>query len=977
MASGTVLLAVAIALVAAGIICYRLLAPRGADLVTLQWAGSAPGAFRKVADHQASYRLAALRDLEIAVPGYPLGLLVACYLGWRVFWTRRLGAAAVAGMAAAVSAGLLGGVADWLIAAALDQGLPGTWIFRVVQALSFAKFSALLVAGVIGALALATTLGRLVLHRGTVKRWKSAIARADARKPAGEVPLAIPPPPLEVQPAAAPPEAALRRSWWKRRSTGSRAHWAQNFALPTGPETGGTGICVSGGGIRSASVTLGALQALREEGLLAEARHLISVSGGGYTAGGFQLALMPPGGWPAGAAAQAAADGGATPADVFDAGSPEEDHLRRHSSYVAADLRQWLVALGVLLRGVTSSFIVIGLTVTTLGIAAGRFYRLVPVTENGNLAALRPSFLAPGRQHAPAFPAVPAGVWLAIGAAAALAVAGYLTLAWLPRPARGRQPGLVISRLSGGLRGGTVLLAVIGVALPALIWSGAWLSWQVKLTGAGAVTAGSLSLVLSYLGAIAATLWRNRTSLAKTSRGLFPALFSRGPVNQVLPTSMIQLILLWVCLAGLVLMALLAAGWIATSTLAQSWWALAPVGMLTILAIFLDQTVLSLHPFYRRRVASAFAVRRTAGQDGVVAQPYDYYAELTSLSRYARRREPFPAVTFAAAANIKGQQRTPSGRAAVSFTFGSDYIGGPQAGWVRTDFLEELASARIRQDLTVEAAIAISGAAFASAMGSKSSFYEVFLALSNARLGAWLPNPYFVALKLQHLDDWTIPGLPATRRLSYFAREIFGIHPGTGRMLLCTDGGHYDNLGLVELLRRRCQRVFCINASGTVPPLDDALSCALSLAAEELGVQIKFRESVYDLVPGGWDFMQPAAMFEALNCRLSRNAVIIGDIIYPAVGGLGEAQGQIVLARATLTHDMPYQLLDFTQNDPGFPRDSTADQWFDVGQFDAYQQLGRTVGQWAAHRSRHVQGASEGRPQAAGPNYFAAGTGGY
>jgi len=184
----------------------------------------------------------------------------------------------------------------------------------------------------------------------------------------------------------------------------------------------------------------------------------------------------------------------------------------------------------------------------------------------------------------------------------------------------------------------------------------------------------------------------------------------------------------------------------------------------------------------------------------------------------------------------------------VSFTFGGDYIGGPQAGWVRTDFLEELASARIRQDLTVEAAIAISGAAFASAMGSKSSFYEVFLALSNARLGAWLPRPvgYFVALKLQHLDDWTIPGLPATRRLSYFAREIFGIHPGTGRMLLCTDGGHYDNLGL-------------------------------------------------------W------------------NAVVIGDIIYPAVGGLGEAQGEIVLARATLTSDVPHQLLDFTQNDPRLP----------------------------------------------------------
>jgi hypothetical protein len=213
-----------------------------------------------------------------------------------------------------------------------------------------------------------------------------------------------------------------------------------------------------------------------------------------------------------------------------------------------------------------------------------------------------------------------------------------------------------------------------------------------------------------------------------------------------------------------------------------------------------------------------------------------------------------------------------------------------------------------------------------------------------------------VALKLQHLDDWTIPGLPATRRLSYFAREIFGIHPGTGRLLLllCTDGGHYDNLGLVELLRRRCQRIFCVDASGAVPPLDDALAGALTLAAEELGVQITLRDSAYDLVPGGWDFMQPPEVFASLNSRLSKDAVIIGDIVYPAVAGYGEARGELVVAQATLTHEMPYQLLDFSQNDPGFPRDSTADQWFDVGQFDAYQQLGRIIGEQAARRSGRV-----------------------
>ena len=62
-------------------------------------------------------------------------------------------------------------------------------------------------------------------------------------------------------------------------------------------------------------------------------------------------------------------------------------------------------------------------------------------------------------------------------------------------------------------------------------------------------------------------------------------------------------------------------------------------------------------------------------------------------------------------------------------------------------------------------------------------------------------------------------------------------------MLLCTDGGHYDNLGLVELLRRRCKLIYCIDASGAALPLADALAGAITLAREELGVEISFTQT--------------------------------------------------------------------------------------------------------------------------------------
>jgi hypothetical protein len=243
--------------------------------------------------------------------------------------------------------------------------------------------------------------------------------------------------------------------------------------------------------------------------------------------------------------------------------------------------------------------------------------------------------------------------------------------------------------------------------------------------------------------------------------------------------------------------------------------------------------------------------------------------------------------------------------------------------------------------------MAISGAAFASAMGAQTRFYELFLSLVNLRLGAWLPNPYFVALKAAHPDDWTIPGLPRLRRLDYFGREILGIHPSTGRMLLCTDGGHYDNLGLVELLRRKCSYIYCFDASGASPPLAGTLAEAVTLAREELGVEIVL-DNPYTFVAGGGAPLDPQGPLAALNATLSARAVLTATIRYPKRDQAQAAEGVLIVAQATLTRDMPYEILEFTQPDPGFPNDGTADQWFDASRFDAYQRLGLHLGREVA-----------------------------
>jgi hypothetical protein len=884
--------------------------------VRLQWAGSATTANTIVGlIGYGRFRVAIYWDLGALVPGYMLGLVAATLLGWRLFWTRPMQRTALVGLGAAIAAGVANVIQDVLLLTALRlRPVRGDWVLRFAAAASFTKFALLLMAAVPGLIALGTAIWRLALHRRTTSRWQQA-AR-DAQRTHSRLGMAD-----LVRPDR--PEAARRNA----RGGTPEETW---------------GICLSGGGIRSAAVALGALQSLQEltpnakQTQLEQIRYLVSVSGGGYTAGAFQLALQANQRNP-----------GAGPRSVFAPGSPEEDHLRRHSSYIADTAGQWLMALGVLFRCVAIGIALIGLAIAALGLAIGRFYREVPIVTGG-LAGLKPLFLV--HPHTvkgklvpppPGWPVIPWGVTLAVLIALVLAALAYLVeLSFAGKVFRGaRWLGKVFA-------GAGLLLVALGIAIPAFVWLSSWLSWQVHFTARPVIATGTLTVLVSFIGALAGTLWRKRTTITKTA-GSVTSFFTKSPGGQVLPNSMAQMLLLWVCLLVLILAAVLASGWVATSGLDASWWALVPVGALIVIAVSADETWFSLYPFYRRRLASAFATQRYADRPRVQSLE----STSTPLSQWAQRVSGFPEVRFAATANITGQDVTPPGRRAASFVFGSDYVGGPQLGWVRTDFLERLTPPPIRRDIEIEGAMTISGAAFASAMGSQTRFFEVFLALTNVRLGVWLPNPRFVALKYNSSCNWTLPGLPSRRRLGHLAREVFGIHPSWARMLLCTDGGHYDNLGLTELLDLRCSHIYCFDASGGGAPLADTLAGAITLACEERGVDIKLTNA-YDLVPGGTD--KPAfpadGPLASMNARMSKSSVITGEVTYPS-----GRRGSLVFAQAGLTEDLPYQVLDYAHAATGFPRDSTADQWFNCDQFDAYEQLGRRLGRKAIAASHTMQ----------------------
>ena len=134
--------------------------------------------------------------------------------------------------------------------------------------------------------------------------------------------------------------------------------------------------------------------------------------------------------------------------------------------------------------------------------------------------------------------------------------------------------------------------------------------------------------------------------------------------------------------------------------------------------------------------------------------------------------------------------------------------------------------------LTLGTAMAISGAAVSPNMGYNSSPGVAFLmTLCNVRLGWWLPNP-----RTENRYYWLTGPIVALR--PYFM-EMFGLTSETERWVYLSDGGHFENLGVYEMVRRRCRVIVVSDASCDPGYKFDDLGNALRKIWIDLGVRIE------------------------------------------------------------------------------------------------------------------------------------------
>jgi hypothetical protein len=260
----------------------------------------------------------------------------------------------------------------------------------------------------------------------------------------------------------------------------------------------------------------------------------------------------------------------------------------------------------------------------------------------------------------------------------------------------------------------------------------------------------------------------------------------------------------------------------------------------------------------------------------------------------------------------------------------------------------------MRPDLTLPAAVSISGAAISPEMGKMARApLRALLALGNVRLGVWVPNPANVEKYRARQSRRLLPYAP---RMLYLLREMFGYDHANSKFLYVTDGGHYENLGLVELLRKRCTKIVCIDASGEKIDSFGTIFDAIRMADSEL--QVDF--SSFD----------PTVMGPAAHDPTSVETPYVKAKFTYAGGKVGE----IVIVKAGVPIDAPAELLDYRKGNPSFPYDTTLDQFFGADRFDAYRRLGALCTEKALQDQDHnypaalVQGERApraGRPEPA------------
>ncbi len=617
------------------------------------------------------------------------------------------------------------------------------------------------------------------------------------------------------------------------------------------------GLALSGGGIRSAAFNMGVLQALAATGLLARVDYLSTVSGGGYI--GSCLSWLR-----AHVSVSEAPKLGSIP--LTDGTGTVLDWLRAHGRYLITGkgLSGWTLGASILSGTLLNLFVLLPMILLVIGLASGDWFEF----------SWPPYLTLPGAGPVEAHDGfmVVAIVGLALLVLYLLATLVFALSTVLP-PLRSLSVGQFLRQRLGLFLGGAVICLGIGL-LPVLagieetmaMWLGSDAARGITrhATWLGPLITGLLSLrQANKRGAHAGTF--AVAGLALLLTGIFTGLYHLAHHTHLLETPAF-------------------AAWFAASVL---------------FAFVCDINAVSMHSYYRSRLAEAFLPEVGAARHDA---PHPLTFRLTELK--AGSGAPFHIIntTLNTSSSKDAHLRARNGE---NMMLSALYCGSSGTGYRRT-------SNYLRGELTLSTAFAVSGAAVdPDTYATNSRAVSFLMTLLNIRLGVWVANPRHKPRKLR----W-----PAWYQL--MLREMLGVGLDEKNLRVhLSDGGHFENLGVYELLRRRC-RYIIVGDAGADPDATLAdLGQAVQRARADLGAEV--------------DICADPLMQAELP---RKQAHLVGSVIY-ADG----SRGEILYLKALITNNLGADIYGYWRTNAAFPNQPTSNQFYGELQFDSYRELGRQL----------------------------------
>lgn len=709
--------------------------------------------------------------------------------------------------------------------------------------------------------------------------------------------------------ALAQAELAHVRAWRRRR--GCDEEQAGRDTL--------VGLALSGGGIRSATFALGAMQALASRGLLERVDYLSTVSGGGYIGGALTWLTSARAETDQAAAAQQSAQPPLPPFGLgaknfpFGTDDPRPDgpreapdaqrrmlmYLREHGYYLTPGAGISALSLfGIVLRG-TFLNLVVWMPVLVLVFLVGFWIFQAHNPGVGGLVLLSLLMDVEGRAELYGFELL-----LRIGLGLlALTLIGTLGYALLTRVRREQTSDAIAhawyrsrrfaERFSALLIAAIVLLLVMG-SLPAI-------SYHLRDTlgglGPAAMLTGIAGAMRSFLTGSPSRRSTKPDLIANLASGLF---------------------LFGALLVGFDLAARLAHGALGVPA------ALGLVAAALTFGWFVNINYTSIHRYYRDRLMETFMpdiARAQRCETGAAVG-----ADTARLTALREARGPYHIINT----NVvlaDSDLRLYRHRGGDSFILSPWYCGSNATGWCPTEVFCE-------GQMTLATAVAISGAAVNPNTGvggvglTRARLVSFVMALLSLRLGYWAGHPD-PAKAPRHPPNHFRPGAYAFANLLDIDRFGFNEHRG---FLQLSDGGHFENTGVYELVRRRARLILVCDGGADAAFSFSDFQTTVRRVEQDFGVRIK---ALDDASP---DFVVPAPPPETrfpLERRFSPQGHLVAWIEY-ADG----TRGWLIYLKATLTEAMSFKVKGYAAAHPEFPHQSTADQFFDEVQFEAYRELG-------------------------------------